>query len=373
MCAGPQTHSVKEPIMLSFRRPRVVRVFAAALALPVLAALAAGCSSSGAGTTADGRTVLRYQGQAGTVTPYELAADLGYFSTIELKWEGDTTSGPANIQAATTKQIEFGSAFNGAVVKLIAGGAPVTSVLSSYGADRQSFTGYYVRDDSGIKTAKDLIGKKVGVNTLGAHHEFITRQWLHDQGLTDDEIRQVQLVVLPPVNTEDALRKGQIDAAALGGPLQDIALAHGGIHALYTDKGLFGEFDYGTYVFRNDYIAGHRDAVADFVQGTARATRWLQITPRDQAVARLADIIHKRGRNENTTLLDSYKSSGIPVPGAVIQERELQIWIDWLVRNGELPAGKFAAKDLYTNEFNPYANGKYPADSGPAGEVVAAK
>ncbi|AHH18893.1 putative ABC transporter, substrate-binding protein [Nocardia nova SH22a] len=359
--------------MLSLRRPRVVRALAVLSALPVLAALAAGCSDSGAGTTADGKTILRYQGQTGSVSPVELAADLGYFSKISLKWVGDTTSGPANIQAAATKQIEFGSAFNGAVVKLVAGGAPVTSVLSSYGADELSFTGYYVLDDSGIRTARDLIGKKVGVNTLGAHHEFITRQWLHDQGLTDAEIKQVQLVVLPPINTEQALREKQIDVAALGGPLQDIALAHGGLHPLYTDKGLFGQFDYGTYVFRKDFIAEHKDAVADFVQGTARATRWLQTTPHDQVVARLADIIHKRGRNENTTLLDSYKSSGIPVPGAVIEDRELQIWIDWLVRNGELPAGKLKAADIYTNEFNPYANGKYPPGSGPTGEAVAAK
>ncbi|MEV5646981.1 ABC transporter substrate-binding protein [Nocardia sp. NPDC052254] len=359
--------------MLSFGRPRITHILAAVSALPVLVALASGCSNSGPGTTADGKTILRYQGQTGTVSPVELAADLGYFAAIELKWVGDTTSGPANIQAATTKQIEFGSAFNGAVVKLVAGGAPVTSVLSSYGADDLSFTGYYVRDDSGITTARDLIGKKVGVNTLGAHHEFVTRQWLHDQGLTDGEIEQVQLVVLPPVNTEQALREKQIDIAALSGPLQDIALAHGGIHPLYTDKGLFGQFDYGTYVFRKDYIQGHKDAVADFVQGTARATRWLQTTPHDRVVARLADIIGKRGRNENTTLLNSYKSAGIPVPGAVIEDREVQIWIDWLVRNGELPAGKLAAEDIYTNEFNPYANGQYPPGSGPTGEAVAAK
>lgn len=359
--------------MLSFGRPRVVRALAAALALPLTVAITAGCSDSGAGTTADGKTILRYQGQTGAVTAYELAADLGYFTKVRLKWEGDTTSGPANIQAAATKQIEFGSAFNGAVVKLVSGGAPVTSVLSSYGADALSYTGYFVRDDSGIRSARDLIGRKIGVNTLGAHHEFITRQWLHDQGLSDAEIKQVQLVVLPPANTEDALRKGQIDAAALGGPLQDTALAHGGLHALYTDKDLFGQFDYGTYVFRNDYLQQHQDAVADFVQGTARAIRWLQVTPRDQVVARMTTIIQQRGRNENTNLLQYYKSSGLPVPGGVIQERELQIWIDWLVRNGELPAGKLAAKDLYTNKFNPYANGTYPPASGPTGEAVAAK
>ncbi|SLJ34423.1 ABC-type nitrate/sulfonate/bicarbonate transport system periplasmic components-like protein [Mycobacteroides abscessus subsp. abscessus] len=61
------------------------------------------------------------------------------------------------------------------------------------------------------------------------------------------------------------------------------------------------------------------------------------------------------------------------MPGAVIAEKELQIWIDWLVRNGELDQGKLRASDLFTNEFNPYANGTYQPASGPTGEAVAQK
>ncbi|MEV6275572.1 ABC transporter substrate-binding protein [Nocardia sp. NPDC051832] len=349
------------------------RAIAATLALLTSVTALAACGKSDAGTTADGKTVLRYQGSTGQVTPYELAADLGYFSKISLRWEGDTTSGPANIQAAATNQVEFGSAFNGAVVKLIAGGAKVTSVLSSYGSDDKTFTGYYVRDDSPIKTARDLIGKKVAVNTLGAHHEFITREWLHKEGLTEDEIKQVQLLVVPPANTEDALRKGQVEVGTLGQVFRDSALERGGIHPLYTDTAIFGQASYGTYVFRNEFLAANSDAVRDFVQGTARATRWLQVTPRDEVLARFTSIIQKRGRNENIDLLKYWKSSGLPTPGAVVQEKEIQIWIDWLVRNGELKKDQVQSTDLFTNKFNPYANGTYQPASGPTGEAVAAK
>ncbi|MEV0245707.1 ABC transporter substrate-binding protein [Nocardia sp. NPDC050712] len=347
------------------------RAIAATLALLTSVSVLAACGKSEVSTTADGKTVLRYQGSTGQVTPYELAADLGYFSKISLQWEGDTTSGPANIQAAATNQVEFGSAFNGAVVKLIAGGAKVTSVLSSYGSDDKTFTGYYVRDDSPIKTARDLIGKKVAVNTLGAHHEFITREWLHKEGLTEDEIKQVQLLVVPPANTEDALRKGQVEVGTLGQVFRDSALERGGIHPLYTDTAIFGQASYGTYVFRNEFLAKNADAVQDFVQGTARATRWLQVTPRDEVLARFTSIIEKRGRNENIELLKYWKSSGLPTPGAVVQDKEIQIWIDWLVRNGELKQDQLKAADLFTNKFNPYANGTYQPTSGPTGEAVA--
>ncbi|RMI30367.1 ABC transporter substrate-binding protein [Nocardia stercoris] len=350
---------------------RRLRTLSALLTLSAVLALTTACGHSGPGTTADGKDVLRYQGQSGIVTAYELADSLGYFSKIQLHWESDTTSGPANIQAAATKQIEFGSAFNGAVVKLVSGGAPVKSVLASYGSDDLSFGAYLVKDNSPINSARDLIGKKIAVNTLGAHYEFVAREWLHDNGLTEDEIKSVQFVVIPPVSAEEALRNGQVDVAALSSPFLDVADQRGGVRTLFTDKALFGKFDYGTYVFRTDYIAAHPDAVKDFVQGTARAIRWLQTTPTDQVQAKFRAVIAARGRNENDGLVKIWKSPGIPVPGAVIAEKEIQIWIDWLGRNGDQAAGKLHAADLFTNQYNPYANGTYPSDSGPNGEAIA--
>lgn len=329
--------------------------------------------SGGEAPRVDGKTVVRYQGWAGEVEFPELAEELGYYQKIKLNWVGNTTSGPQDIQSVATGDIDVGSAFNGAVVKLNAAGAPITSVLSSYGADDAEYTGYYVLEDSPIRTARDLIGKKVGMNTLGAHHEFLTREWLAKEGLTNEEIKTVTLTVVPPVNTEQALREKQIDVAALNTIWRETATERGGIRPLFTDKSLFGAFSYGTYVMRDDFIAKNRDAAADFVQGTARAIRWTQVTPRDEVVAKFREIIDKRNRNEDTKTIEYWRSPGIPVPGAVIAERELQTWIDWLVRNGELESGKLEATDLYTNEFNPYANGTYPEGSGPDGQALAKK
>jgi ABC-type nitrate/sulfonate/bicarbonate transport system substrate-binding protein len=340
----------------------------------VLALCLAACGSSGeSAQTADGRTVLRYQGNTGEVTFPELAEDLGYFGKVKLEWVGDTTSGPQDIQSAATGDTDFGSAFNGAVVKLNAAGAPITSVISSYGADDGEYTGYYVLDGSPIRDARDLIGKKVGMNTLGAHHEFLTREWLAKEGLSADEVKTVSLTVVPPVNTEQALRAGQIDVAALNGIYRETAQERGGIRPLFTDKSLFGAFSYGTYVMRKQFVAENKDAAADFVQGIARAIRWTQVTPRDEVVAKFRQIIDDRKRNEDHQSIEYWRSSGIPVAGGVIAERELQTWIDWLVRSGELKQGQLTARELYTNEFNPYANGTYPEASGPDGKSLAAK
>ena len=363
--------STTRPLPLPAPRHHLARAVALACALLVATSVATACGASDEAITADGKTVLRYQGQASQVTYPELAENLGYFDDVTLQWVGDTTSGPQDVQSAATGQTDFGGAFNGAIVKLAAGGAPITSVVGYYGSDPATYTGYYVLDDSPIRSARDLIGKKVGMNTLGAHHEFVVREWLAQQGLTPDEIKQVELVVVPPVNTETALRQGQIDVGTLAFVFRETAIERGGIRPLSTDESLFGAFTYGSYVFRDDYIAQNEDAVADFVQGTARAIRWAQTTPTDDVVAKYREIIGARGRNENTDLVGYWRSTGIAGPGGVIADNEIALWIDWLVRNGELAEGKFSAGDLYTNEFNPYANGTFPADSGPDGQAAA--
>lgn len=327
--------------------------------MSVLASLSllTACGSPRTATTEDGKTVIRYQGWASQVTYPELAENLGYFQKIKLTWVGNTTSGPQDIQSAATGDIDVGGAFNGAVVKLAAAGAPITSIIGYYGSDKENFTGYYVRENSPVHSARDLIGKKFAMNTLGAHQEFVMREWLSRQGLSNDEIKQVELTVVPPVNAEQSLRDGRVDAVALNDFWRDEAVARGGIRPLFTDGSLFGDFTYGTYIVRNDFLARNEAAVADFTQGTARAIRWAQTTPRAQVIAKFKQIIGSRGRNENADNADYWKSTGVASPGGVIQEKEIQIWIDWLVRNGELQQDKLKPADLYTNKFNPYANG----------------
>lgn len=352
-------------------RRRLTTAVAAAAALFTLTTAVTACSSgSDATTTADGRTVLRYEGASAQVIYPELAEALGYYENIDLEWIGDNGNGPQSLQNTATGQIDFGGAFNGAVIKAQAGGSPLTAVIGYYGSDAQSFNGYYVLDDSPIRTARDLIGKKVGMNTLGAHHEFLVREWLAREGLTPDEIGQVELLVVPPVNTEQALREGQIDVGTLGSVFRETAVERGGLRPLFTDESLFGSFTYGTLVFRDDFIARNRDAVADFVQGTARAIRWAQTTPREEVIATYEQIIEGRGRNENTDLVGYWKSAGVAEPGGVITDQEIRTWIDWLTRNDELDDGALTPADVYTNDYNPYADGTYEPTSGPNGERV---
>ena len=326
--------------------------------LAVAATALAALSGCGGGTKAGAEvTELRYQGSVGQVTLPELAADLGYLGNVKLKWIGNTISGPQDIQAATTGDTDFGGAFNGAIVKLAAAKAPIKAVIGYYGADKVSNMGFYVLNDSPIRTARDLIGKKIGVNTLGAHAEAVTKTYLARNGLTDAEIKQVELVVVPPVNTEQALRQGQIDVAALSQTLQDKAVARGGVRPLFTDYGLLGAFTAGSYVFRDDFLKKNPDTVRTFVAGVGKAIEWARTQPRAVVIARFQDIIRKRGRNEDASIVAFWKSYAVAGKGGVIADSEFSTWIDWLTRAGELKGKKVVAADVYTNEYNPYRAG----------------
>lgn len=336
------------------RRRDFLAALAAASMLPVAGAALAGCAADVPRGPNGQVSVLRYQGQTGQVTTPELAADLGLLNGVGLEWIGNFTSGPQDIQATVTGDTDVGGAFNGGILRLVAAGAPIRAMIGYYGTDDRTMVGYYVRDDSPVRTARDLIGRTVGVNTLGAHYEDTLRIWLARQGLSREEIAGVQPVVVPPVATESALRSGQLDVAALSMIYRDKALARGGIRPLVTDFDLFGPFTAGCYVMREEFVARNPETVRAFVAGTARATAWAQTRPRDEVVARFKDIIRRRGRRESTTTIDYWRSTGVAGLGGVMARPEFSTWLDRLVVDGVVAPGRVDVDRVYTNALNPY-------------------
>ena len=304
------------------------------------------------------QTEIRYQGWAGQVTVVELADDLGYLAPLKLKWVGNTISGPQDIQSVVTGDIDIGGAFYGSIIKLIAARAPIKAVVGYYGSDDFTYYGYYVKEDSPIHTARDLIGKKVAVNTLGAHLEFVLREYLARNGLSLEESKQVTLVAIPPVTGEQALRQGSVDVTTLNGILRDKALERGGLRRLFADTDLFGNFTGGAYVLREKFIRDNPNTSRKLVEGVSRAIAWAQTTPPEEVRARFERIIADRKRNEDASPIKYWKSTGVATRGGVIGDGEIQIWVDWLVKDGLLKPNQLKAADTYTNEFNFYRAGK---------------
>ena len=320
------------------------------------ASVVAGCSTQQLDKNPTAEvTHLRYQSYPGLVSLPELAQDLGYLGKIKLDYVGTVQGGPQDLLTLVSGDVDFASAFNGAVVKVIAAGLDVVPVVASYGSDEQQNVGFYVLENSPIRTPRDFIGKKVAVNAFGAHYEFVVKDYLLRHGLTEKEIRDVELIVLPPVSAEQALRNGQIDIAVFSGILEKRALKTGGVRPLFKDVELYGPFTAGSYAMRKDFIAQHRDAAKTFVSGVARAQEWLHNTPKEQIVARMENIIDKRQRNETKVLIPYYTGTGVKDVGGVQKNQDFEPWVNALVQEQKLKPNQLNVSTLYSNEFNPYA------------------
>ena len=284
----------------------------------------------------------------------ELAEDLGYLGDLKLDYRGGVLGGPENLQALVTGDVDVASAFNGAILKLAALGKDLVSLVASYGSDLENGSAAFVLADGPIHGPRDFIGRKIALNSVGAHSEFIIKEYLKRGGLTQEEISSVALIVLPPITSEAAIRAGQVDGAMMSGIIRELAEQRGGLRRLFIDVDLFGDFTAGYYVTTRELFARKPEAYRLYVEGTAKAIEWARNAPREEVVARMVSIIERRGRNETTAAVRHWRSPGIPSTGGVVEARAYQMWVDWLVGAGELRPGQINVARMVDNRYNPY-------------------
>ena len=336
----------------------------ALLAAPILVGSLAGCGVGSADESGSGKyetTTIRYQSSSGGVIDLAEVADaLGYLGPLKLERLGDVQGGPEALRAVATGQVDYGGAFNGAVTKLAATGAPITSVISYYGSDGKVDSSLFALQDSPVKTPSDLVGKKVAVNTLGANAEAVLDTYLRQGGLDEAQVDKVTLVPLPSINIEQALREGQVDAAYLFSAGKNLAVKRGGLRELVNDVELVGPYNAGTYVLRDDFIAKYPNATKKFVGALAKAVHYTQTTPIAEVRRVVGAYLAEQGRGEQAEALELWEGTGVATKGGLIEDNDFSLWLEWLEAEGEVETGSIEVADIYTNEFNPYADKEAP-------------
>lgn len=336
------------------RVPSVATKIAAAGAALLLAGTGlTGCAESQA--AAGSSTTIRYQGYQGSVNLPELAKALGDLDGVTLKYVGTVQGGPQSIQALVSNQVDYGAAFNGAIAQIASTGAPITSVISYYGSNGPVSSSLLVRAGSTIASAKDLVGKKVAVNTLGANAEAVLDTYLTQGGLSPDQIKKVTLVPLPGINEEAALREGKVDAAYLFGALKDSALSRPGLQQLVVDTDLVGPYNGGSIVLRDQFIKQNPVLTEKFVAGLAKALVYAETHSTDEVRTKLQRWLDAEGRADDAKALTLWKGTGVATHAGLIRDKDFDLWLGWLKSRGDVKADSIKASDLYTNRFNPYA------------------
>jgi len=261
---------------------------------------------------------IRYLSSSAVVETYEFARELGYLGDINITRRGSNTGGPEDIISVATGSTDVGHAAWVAIINAKARGAEIKGISAPMGNSPENWyegtpylSKWLVLENSSIRSAKDLAGKKIAVHTLGGHAEYVTREYLARNNMLKGD---VQLITMS--HHEEVLRQGQVDVVAPVGVQIDRMEANGGIRVLFTDYDVIGNQTH-CGLFMSEKFMRENPETAKYWKGF--------------------------GVREHAILVDS----------------DVQFWIDWLVSDGKLKGSQFKPADIYTNEFNPYYRKTY--------------
>jgi ABC-type nitrate/sulfonate/bicarbonate transport system substrate-binding protein len=330
----------------------------AAVLIALLAGVTACGSAAGQGPGGAEQTTIRYQSYAGAVDAFLLADALGEFEGLTLKRVGDITGGPQALQALASRQTDIGgSAFYGAIAQLVGSGAQIKAVVPSYGSNEKSNSKVVVLKDSGITSAQDLIGKKIAVNTLGANNEAVLDTWFDQEGLTEEEQDRITLVPLPPLNTPEALGKGQVDAAVLSFIGYKTTAAQYDVAELTNDVEVVGQpYAGGGLTLRTEFIERNPQTTKQLVEGVVAAIEFIETHTTKELFDVYFPYLEKEGYADYIPAIEANFPGTLGLdPKPVIAEEDIQRWVDWLDSRGDIDGDELDVSDVYTNEFNPNA------------------
>lgn len=284
----------------------------------------------------------------------DLALEKGFFEEQGIKVEnvGVAGGGAASIQAIVTGNADIGGAAIPAYVNAIRAGGKIKVIYGGVAMAHAKDPGYslIVRDDSNIRSAKDLIGKTVAMGARGAMWDYGTKEYLRKNGVA---IEKVNILIVPPPQLEQVLRSKQVDAIMIGSPISDKILEGGETRRLASLYEILGPNAAGGgfgFIVREDLIKKNPELVRRLVAVYEKTDQWAAKNP-DEARKLVAHVLQKR--NQNPAIAKYWKGPYLRNYG-LLQDSDIQFWLDWFLREGKIKEGELKASDIYTNAFNPY-------------------
>jgi ABC-type nitrate/sulfonate/bicarbonate transport system substrate-binding protein len=331
-------------LTFSFKNNKVLILAVIAVGLGLLFA---GCGNKNQAASgqenqaASGVVEFKYPKNPGFDLVY-IADALGYWdgTGVKPKYVG-AVAAPQIIPSVATGAIDLGTRHIPLTISAIAGGSDIQTIAAgTQTTPNYPHMKYFVRADSGIYTVKDLVGKKIGVNSFGACSEYVTKKYLQDNGLGD----KVKLVVIANDQLEQSVRQGLIDVAIIHPPDSGRAEQSPELRRLWSDWDLDGGVSgMCGYSANGKFMRAHPEATKAIVAVLAKTANWVNANPVE------ARTIIAKQLNMDVNLVEGYTY----YPDQVIQDQAVQYWVDRLEAEGQIEKGKWKTTDFYSNEFNP--------------------
>ena len=183
--------------------------------------------------------------------------------------------------------------------------------------------GLLVGAASGIAAPKDLVGKKIGVPSIGGFLYVMARKWIIDQGV---DPRQVSFVEVNFPQTADLLKSGTIQAGVSATPFLQRAVDSGAARPLaYFAASLPQQTTGVFYGTTREWAMANPAAIKGFRAAIAEAVAFAEKNPQ-AARADLAKYIK----------LPPEVLASIPMPRlyADVTEAQLRYWVDTMAEMG---------------------------------------
>jgi NitT/TauT family transport system substrate-binding protein len=246
-------------------------------------ALAAGCGGDDSGGGGDaGKPVTLKIGliPIADVAPVFVGQKQGFFKDEGITLKPQFAAGGAAITPAVISG-DFDIGFSNTVSLLIAGSKklPVQIIAPGVFGDAskdKTWEDLLVKKDGPVKTAKDLEGKTVAVNTLNNICGVTINASLEKQGVDISKIKYTE-IPFPEMNA--ALEKGRVQGACVVEPFvsQGKAGAMKGIDPFYFNTA--PDLTVAAYFASKEYIAKNKDVVDRFVRAMKKSLDYSQAHP----------------------------------------------------------------------------------------------
>lgn len=134
-------------------------------------------------------------------------------------------------------------------------------------------TAMVVHKDSGIRTVRDLAGKRVAIPNRFSNQHLVFRKALADRGM---KIEDVEMVEMPPPDMPAALYAKAVDAITSGEPFMAQTEMDGYGRVLFQARDIWPDFISCVLVVSQKTIDENPEWVQQLVTGIARSGLWLE-------------------------------------------------------------------------------------------------